>query len=163
MKSRQFWLGVLHTAISLTAALIVGFLVGLAIRPYNTPMLPMAGIAVALCICWGLVTSPRPSAALVGSAILFYALWVGSGFDEHNLKNVPWRGPYPTQDRALAALAWCVATLLAWGLSAGRKWIIEGRERSFARLCDGCGYNLVGLAGDRCPECGRTISMSRNR
>lgn len=27
-------------------------------------------------------------------------------------------------------------------------------------LCPGCGYNLRGLAGDRCPECARRISIS---
>src|SRR5205085_4354613 len=25
-------------------------------------------------------------------------------------------------------------------------------------FCEGCGYSLVGLSGDRCPECGRPFS-----
>ena len=27
-------------------------------------------------------------------------------------------------------------------------------------FCDGCGYSLLGLAGDRCPECGRRVDTS---
>lgn len=54
---------------------------------------------------------------------------------------------------------WNIALLmviaLAWALCCrfGYVWFM-GRARVPDSVCDECGYNLTGLTGGRCPECG---------
>lgn len=55
----------------------------------------------------------------------------------------------------LAALPLLVLPIIGvWLLKTG----IWPRRRGVTPYCSGCGYNLTGLAGERCPECGRDLA-----
>lgn len=47
---------------------------------------------------------------------------------------------------------WIGGALWVWAVKIGRR---SAREHS--GCCTACGYSLAGLAGDRCPECGRRV------
>jgi len=64
----------------------------------------------------------------------------------------------PLQPIGLGLLAnTAILGLVAAVLGAGVGWLWRTRSRSRRRAgrCVGCGYDLVGIRSDRCPECGR--------
>ena len=59
----------------------------------------------------------------------------------------------------LAPLLWLVATVFLWRETAverAKRLSASGQE---AVVCVACGYNLTGLKGTRCPECGREYTL----
>jgi hypothetical protein len=46
-----------------------------------------------------------------------------------------------------------------WVRRQSRRWVVERRRRG--GMCAACGYDLRGLAGGRCPECGAEVVGSR--
>jgi hypothetical protein len=57
-----------------------------------------------------------------------------------------------------APLVWLICTVLIWRESAEER---AERLRSGGRtiVCPTCGYNLTGLTGTRCPECGTQLTL----
>jgi len=89
--------------------------------------------------------------ATIGSAVggLFVALLVNSierGFGD-------------IIGAIVAPLSWLIATTLLWRETpAERAERVRAVQKS-AVVCPSCGYNLTGLKGTRCPECGTEYSL----
>lgn len=59
---------------------------------------------------------------------------------------------------ALAAVMIAIFGLpLYWLAAPGTRNAFVQRAAGAVRLCRGCQYNLYGVTGDRCPECGKVI------
>jgi rubrerythrin len=43
----------------------------------------------------------------------------------------------------------------------GGGWIVRQVERRSAMVCRVCGYDLKGLSGETCPECGGRVRIAR--
>jgi hypothetical protein len=60
---------------------------------------------------------------------------------------------------ACGSVAWIILTIFVW-----REATDERAERlrgsRDAVVCPNCGYNLTGLSGTRCPECGRQYTIN---
>ena len=70
-------------------------------------------------------------------------------------------------ERQVGQFVGCVSAPLLWLIAATLLWRETSRERA-ARLmttsksaivCPKCGYNLTGLQGTRCPECGTQYTL----
>lgn len=57
----------------------------------------------------------------------------------------------------VAPIAWLIGTTLAWRETAAERAERVGSGSSLA--CPTCGYNLTGLKGTRCPECGNEFTL----
>jgi hypothetical protein len=70
-------------------------------------------------------------------------------------------------DRDLGEFVACVTAPLLWLIAATLIWRESPRERAnrvkqtqkSAITCPHCGYNLTGLQGTRCPECGTQYTL----
>jgi hypothetical protein len=70
-------------------------------------------------------------------------------------------GPDTATLIALATLLLMAVTVAAGVVGAAMEWAAHFARaaRRDAGRCEGCGYDLTGLASSRCPECGRAISV----
>jgi DNA-directed RNA polymerase subunit RPC12/RpoP len=60
---------------------------------------------------------------------------------------------------SVVPVTWLVGTTLAWRETASeRAQRIQGTSGD-ALACPTCGYNLTGLRGTRCPECGTDFTL----
>ena len=66
-------------------------------------------------------------------------------------------------------IAWAVGTILAYQVYLIRFrgqliiYLEQAAKTKRLPLCLNCGYNLTGLRDDRCPECGRRVSVTAQR
>jgi hypothetical protein len=60
---------------------------------------------------------------------------------------------------ASAPLLWLVATVLIWRETAAER-MERLKSSADAIVCPTCGYNLTGLTGTRCPECGTQFTLT---
>ena len=68
-----------------------------------------------------------------------------------------WWQPQPMLRFGVSFVAWhvlVVGSVWWWAVRARRAWPPEG-------VCAGCGYDLRGLGGERCPECGEPSGLVR--
>jgi hypothetical protein len=59
-----------------------------------------------------------------------------------------------------APLLWVVATIFIWRESAGESAARLANTEGGV-VCPTCGYNLTGLKGTRCPECGNEFTLDQ--
>jgi hypothetical protein len=62
---------------------------------------------------------------------------------------------------AAAPLLWQVGTVLVWRETAAERAERLDRSGAGALVCPTCGYNLTGLKGTRCPECGSEFTLDQ--
>jgi DNA-directed RNA polymerase subunit RPC12/RpoP len=61
---------------------------------------------------------------------------------------------------AVAPLLWLVATCFIWRESPEERAARLSDASRGAIVCPNCGYNLTGLSGTRCPECGKQYTIN---
>jgi hypothetical protein len=59
---------------------------------------------------------------------------------------------------ACGSVMWIIATIFVWRETADERAARLSSVRD-AVVCPNCGYNLTGLSGTRCPECGRQFTL----
>lgn len=60
-----------------------------------------------------------------------------------------------------APLLWLVGTVIVWRETPTERGDRLGRSGSSGIVCPTCGYNLTGLKGTRCPECGSEFALDQ--
>ena len=60
---------------------------------------------------------------------------------------------------AIAPLAWVGLAIVAWRETDAEREQRQGSNRSRPLPCPACGYDLTGLRGTRCPECGVEFTL----
>lgn len=60
---------------------------------------------------------------------------------------------------AASPLLWVVATILVWRETDAERAARVSKAGLDQLLCPTCGYNLTGLKGTRCPECGSEFTL----
>lgn len=60
---------------------------------------------------------------------------------------------------AAAPLLWQVGTVLVWRETDAERATRVSKQGLDQLLCPTCGYNLTGLKGTRCPECGSEFTL----
>ena len=60
-----------------------------------------------------------------------------------------------------APLLWLVGTVLVWRETAAERADRLARSGADGIVCPTCGYNLTGLKGSRCPECGSEFTLDQ--
>jgi len=61
---------------------------------------------------------------------------------------------------ACGSVIWIVTTIFAWRETAAERAARLGGAGRDAVVCPNCGYNLTGLSGTRCPECGKQYTIN---
>ncbi len=131
---------VAEALVLVAAGILVGGLAGLiaSVRTSGPPMSRKAGAAL-----FGFYSPVVPGCGFV---MLAYLKCVLSGPDD-------WRG----FDTSLATWVAGGPSILL-GLLIALWLAVATRNEPDPQKCDKCGYSLVGLTSDECPECGHTFS-----
>lgn len=98
-------------------------------------------VVVAALLVPGCMLLIQPASILLGPVLGVWILVFGGSGEDFQDGHIVW---------GAAALWWWLMVPLAW-LTIGRRDSTHGR-------CAGCGYDMAGLSGERCPECGAAVS-----
>ena len=60
---------------------------------------------------------------------------------------------------AFAPLIWQVGTIVIWRETDAERGERLSKQGAGALACPTCGYNMSGLKGTRCPECGSEFTL----
>ena len=116
------------------------------------------------------ITSRTLTPAELGAARAAFAGWVsskdggampGAGDAIRQIGPAPWKFHVPGVIHSIAALiGWC---LFLYSLGWLGPWYRQNRKRRRANTlregrCPSCGYEVYGLTGDICPECGKLLN-----
>ena len=100
---------------------------------FNRTLIALAGAAAA--------------GGVIGTAIYFVLPWER------------WLGAF--LGIACGSVIWIITTIFAWRETAQERADRLGRgDGRDAVVCPNCGYNLTGLSGTRCPECGKQYTIN---
>jgi len=61
----------------------------------------------------------------------------------------------------LTIVLWLIVSVLLWRETAAERAERIHQVAGEALCCPKCGYNLTGLRGDRCPECGTRLTLDQ--
>lgn len=167
-KAKAFWSGSLAPVITLWVWVFLAWVLGgFLAMDYWTAFVFFTGPAIVVgglagMIASGCTSGPPMSRKAKAGLIGFYApviLWSGWV--------MLWYVAFVRSDPGWADRATSMGTLLSplfvWGPSLLLGLLIAVIARSLTRNkpdslpCGKCGYSLVGLTSDKCPECGHTV------
>lgn len=125
----------------------------------TSDVITWAGVATYWILLWrqSVPWTPQRIRRTQSAAVIAAVAATGSGFLAAVLPDVG--AEFPSfVGGVIAIMLWLVATVLIWRETPGeRSARVSGTS---AIVCPTCGYNLTGLTGTRCPECGSQFTLN---
>ncbi len=160
-KTKAFWIGFVAPVVMLWAWMFVRW-GGMGMALFWTIPAIVAGGLVSVIACLyagGPPMSRRGKAAWIGFLVPMVPAW-GIVLIAIFMCATQGSGKFQYVGTQLAVRYIGGPSILLGGVIAAIAFACTKNKDKDPLKCVGCGYSLVGLTGDKCPECGHTVSST---